>query len=163
MADFVILIATTGRNRELAEQVMRVASQRDVTAEICDLSSFDLLLYTPANKNLVPAALADLERTLSPQRPWVVLLPEYNGGLPPLWINALTWLSVQGNDFRALFTRRKIGVGTASGGHGWKALAAMREQFAHLGADVVGRYLRHTRDAAAKDETIADVLDRLGL
>ena len=47
--------------------------------------------------------------------------------------------------------------------YGWKALAAMREQFAHLGSDVVGRYLRDAKGAPAKDETIEEILDRLGL
>jgi hypothetical protein len=39
----------------------------------------------------------------------------------------------------------------------------MREQFAHLGSDVVGRYLRDAKGAPAKDETIDEILDRLGL
>ena len=95
--------------------------------------------------------------------PWIVLLPEYNGGLPPVWINALTWISVDYEDFRSLFNRRKVVIGTASGGHGWKALAAMREQFAHLGSDVVGRYLRDAKSSPASEESIVDALSRLGL
>ena len=54
-------------------------------------------------------------------------------------------------------------MGTASGGHGWKALAAMREQFAHLGSDVVGRYLRDAKNSPASEDSIIDTLRRLGL
>ena len=37
----------------------------------------------------------------------------------------------------------------------------MREQFAHLGSDVVGRYLRD-KSPSASEESIMDALSRLG-
>ena len=44
-----------------------------------------------------------------------------------------------------------------------EGLAAMREQFAHLGSDVVGRYLRDAKSSPASEESIMDALSRLGL
>lgn len=163
MADLKIIVATDGKNLELARRVRDIATNRMYDSEIIDLSTYELPLYTRKTPDGDLDPLNSLIQSLESPSPWFVLLPEYNGGLPPVWINALTWLSVQHDDFRKMFNRRRIAIGTASGGHGWKALAAMREQFAHLGSDVVGRYLRDAKGAPAKDETIEEILDRLGL
>ena len=163
MADLKIIVATDGKNLELARRVRDIATNRMCDSEIIDLSTYELPLYTRKTPDGDLDALNLLIQSLEGPSPWFVLLPEYNGGLPPVWINTLTWLSVQHDDFRKMFNRRRIAIGTASGGHGWKALAAMREQFAHLGSDVVGRYLRDAKGAPAKDETVEDILDRLGL
>ena len=163
MADLKIIVATDGKNLELARRVRDIATNRMCDSEIIDLSTYELPLYTRKTPDGDLSPLNSLIQSLGSPSPWFVLLPEYNGGLPPVWINALTWLSVQHDDFRKMFNRRRIAIGTASGGHGWKALAAMREQFAHLGSDVVGRYLRDAKGAPAKDETIEEILDRLGL
>ena len=163
MADLKIIVATDGKNLELARRVRDIATNRMCDSEIIDLSTYELPLYTRKTPDGDLDPLNSLIQSLESPSPWFVLLPEYNGGLPPVWINALTWLSVQHDDFRKMFNRRRIAIGTASGGHGWKGLAAMREQFAHLGSDVVGRYLRDAKGAPAKDETIEEILDRLGL
>ena len=163
MAVLKIIVATDGKNLELARRVRDIATNRSCDSEIIDFSAYELPLYIRKTTGGDLDALKSLIQSLEGPSPWFVLLPEYNGGLPPVWINALTWLSVQHDDFRKMFNRRRIAIGTASGGHGWKALAAMREQFAHLGSDVVGRYLRDAKGAPAKDETIEDILDRLVL
>ena len=163
MANLKIIVATDGKNLELAKKIRDIAMVRMCNSEIVNLSKYELPLYTRKVDDGDSEALNSLIQTLEGSSPWFVLLPEYNGGLPPVWINALTWLSVQYADFRKMFNRRRIAIGTASGGHGWKALAAMREQFAHLGSDVVGRYLRDAKGAPAKDQTIEDILDRLDL
>ena len=163
MANLKIIVATDGKNLQLARRVGDIATNRMCDCEIIDLSAYELPLYTRKTPGGDHEALNSLILSLEDPSPWFVLLPEYNGGLPPVWINALTWLSVQHDDFREMFNRRRIAIGTASGGHGWKALAAMSEQFSHLGSDVVGLYLRDVKGAPAKDETIEDILDRLGL
>ena len=163
VSDLKIIVTSGGKNLELGRRVQSAASGIGKSSKIIQLDNYELPIYTRANKDDNPKGLRALIDDLEGPSPWMMLLPEYNGGLPPVWINALTWISVDYADFRSLFNRRKIAIGTASGGHGWKALAAMREQFAHLGSDVVGRYIRDAKGSPASEESIMDALSRLDL
>jgi len=75
--------------------------------------------------------------------------------------SAIAWLSVQGDDFRALFNGRPVAIATHSGGGGYAVLTALRLQLAHLGAHVVGRQLVSNSSHPAKDDSIADLITRL--
>jgi NAD(P)H-dependent FMN reductase len=75
--------------------------------------------------------------------------------------SAIAWLSVQGDDFRALFNGRLIAIASHSGGGGVEGLTALRIQLAHLGAHVVGRQLIATHAKPARDESIDDLIARL--
>ena len=91
----------------------------------------------------------------------VICAPEYNGSIPPVLTSAIAWLSVQGDDFRALFNGRPIAIATHSGGGGHTLMAALRLQLAHLGAHVVGRQLVSNGANPAKDDSIHDLVRRL--
>ena len=71
-------------------------------------------------------------------------------------------MSVQGHDFRALFNSRPIAIATFSGGGGMELLLSLRIQLTHLGAEVVGRQLLSNYSKPAKDDSIKDLLQRLG-
>jgi NAD(P)H-dependent FMN reductase len=92
---------------------------------------------------------------------WVICAPEYNGSIPPVLTSAIAWLSVQGDDFRTLFNGRPVVIATHSGGGGQGVMTALRLQLAHLGAHVVGRQLVSSTTNKAKDESIADLIDRV--
>ncbi len=66
------------------------------------------------------------------------------------------------DDFRALFNGRPIVIATFSGGGGMELLLSLRIQLTHLGAEVVGRQLLSNHAKPAKDESIQDLLQRLG-
>ena len=114
MTGLKIIVATDGKNLKLAQRVREIAKGRMCESEIIDLSTYDLPLYTRKTAEKDAEALHSLIKSLDGPHPWFVLLPEYNGGLPPVWINALTWLSVQHDDFRKMFNRRRVAIGTAS-------------------------------------------------
>ncbi|MBJ09470.1 MAG: hypothetical protein CMB63_05625 [Euryarchaeota archaeon] len=90
MADLKIIVATDGKNLELARRVRDIAMSRMCDSEIIDLSTYELPLYTSKTSNGDAKELNSLIQALEDSSPWFVLLPEYNGGLPPVWINALT-------------------------------------------------------------------------
>jgi NAD(P)H-dependent FMN reductase len=92
---------------------------------------------------------------------WLICSPEYNGSIPPAFTNAIAWLSVQGDDFRALFNERPIALASHSGGGGTTMLAALRLQLAHLGAHVVGRQALERGDESLASSSLDDVLRRL--
>jgi NAD(P)H-dependent FMN reductase len=102
-----------------------------------------------------------LQGQLAAAARWVICAPEYNGSIPPVLTSAFAWLSVQGDDFRALFNGRPVAIATHSGGGGHTVLVALRLQLAHLGAHVVGRQLVSNAHQPAKDDSINDLIRRL--
>jgi len=160
--DVLVITASTGENLMLADRFVSAARDLGQRAAVLDLTSVELPLFTPrAMAAGTPAPLADLEARLNAAPRWLICTPEYNGSIPPVLTNAIAWLSVQGNDFRALFNGRPIAMATRSGGGGHTVLAALRLQLAHLGAHVVGRQLVSNSTHPAQDDTITDLLQRL--
>jgi len=162
MADLLVIAASNGENLKLAHRFAAAAQAMGRCTDVLDLTALDLPLFTPpARDRGTPAAVADLEARLRGSPRWVICAPEYNGSIPPVLTSAIAWLSVQGDDFRALFNCRPIAIATHSGGGGATALMALRLQLAHLGAHVVGRQVLSNNANPAKDASIADVLARL--
>ena len=160
--DLLVIAASNGCNLELAERFAAAARAQGQSAEVLDLTAIDLPLFTPrAQAAGTPGAIADLQARLSAAPRWLICTPEYNGSIPPVLTSAIAWLSVQGDDFRALFNGRPVAMATHSGGGGHAVLTALRLQLAHLGAHVVGRQLVSNSNQPAKDESIADLLSRL--
>jgi chromate reductase, NAD(P)H dehydrogenase (quinone) len=160
--DVLVIAASNGHNLQLAERFAAAAGQQGHSAAVLDLTTINLPLFTPrAQVTGTPPGLAALEAQLAAASRWVICSPEYNGSIPPVLTSAIAWLSVQGDDFRALFNGRPVAIATHSGGAGYGVLTAMRLQLAHLGAHVVGRQLSSNSDNPAKDDSIADLLRRL--
>ena len=160
--DLIVLTASNGENLKLAERFVHAATAQNVRADLIDLTRLELPLFTPRVK--AAGAGPDLEtlRDQLQQAPrWVICAPEYNGSIPPSLTNAIAWLSVIGDDFRALFNGRPIAMATFSGGGGMELLLSLRIQLTHLGAQVVGRQLLSNKAKPPKDESIADLLQRL--
>ena len=109
----------------------------------------------------MPNGVQPLQQQLMAAPRWVICAPEYNGSIPPVLTNAIAWLSVQGDDFRSLFNGRPIAMASFSGGGGMELLVSLRIQLTHLGAQVVGRQLLSNYSKAAKDDSIADLVQRL--
>lgn len=160
--DLLVIAASNGENLKLAERFTAAAQARGLNAAVLDLTSLELPLFTPRTQAAgTPPALAGLQAQLAESPRWVICTPEYNGSIPPVLTSAIAWLSVQGDDFRALFNGRPVAITTHSGGGGHTVLTALRLQLAHLGAHVVGRQLVSNRNQPAKDESIADLIQRL--
>lgn len=160
--DVLVIAASNGENLKLAERFAKAARGQGQSAVVLDLTMVALPLFSPrALSNGTPAALAGLQTTLQAAPRWVICAPEYNGSIPPVLTSAIAWLSVQGDDFRALFNGRPIAMATHSGGGGHTLMTALRLQLAHLGAHVVGRQLVSNNASPAKDTSIADLVTRL--
>ena len=158
----LVIAASNGENLKLAERFATAARQQGQSAAVLDLTAIDLPLFTPrALAAGTPPVLAALQAGLAAAPRWVICAPEYNGSIPPVLTSAIAWLSVQGDDFRALFNGRPIAIASHSGGGGVEGLTALRIQLAHLGAHVVGRQLIATHAKPAKDESIDDLIARL--
>ena len=158
----LVIAASNGENLKLAQRFASQANALGQTAEVLDLTTVDLPLFTPRTQQQEsPEAVSALEQQLMTAPRWVICAPEYNGSIPPSLSNAIAWLSVQGNDFRALFNGRPVAMATFSGGGGMELLLSLRIQLTHLGAQVVGRQLLSNHAKPPKDDSIHDLLQRL--
>ncbi|MEX1315547.1 MAG: NAD(P)H-dependent oxidoreductase [Synechococcaceae cyanobacterium] len=162
MTDLLVIAASNGENLSLAGRFAETARHQGQRAEVLDLTALDLPLFTPRSQAMgMPAGLTALRQQLLAAPRWVICAPEYNGSIPPVLTSAIAWLSVQGEDFRALFNNRPVVIATHSGGMGHTLLVALRLQLAHLGAQVVGRQLSSNADNPAKQSSISDLVQRL--
>lgn len=156
----LILSATNGNNLALAHAFAEAATQRGIAAEVISLPDLKLPLYDSVASDAGPGLVA-LAQALRQHQGLVVCAPEYNGSIPPVMSNAIAWLSVSTEDFRALFNARPVALGTHSGGGGQKVGLAMRQQLAHLGCNVLGREVLANAQKAANPESIAAVVAQL--
>ena len=163
MAHLVLIVASDGMNMKLANKFAQIADELGHTTDLLDLAALDWPLYSNAkvNSGIEIENIADIVARLDAADAWIVIAPEYNGSLPPTLNNTIAWLSKQGGNFRALFTGRKVGLATHSGGGGNRLILAMLSQFNYLGADVLGRSLISTDSKAANPETIKAIIGGL--
>ncbi len=158
----LILSATNGNNLELAHTFAAEASAQGLAAEVMSLPDLQIPLYNSLDKTKGAGdGLSKLAQALRQHKSLVVCAPEYNGSIPPVVSNAIAWLSVSTDDFRALFNSRPVALATHSGGGGQKLLVAMRLQLSHLGCTVLGRELLSTSQKAANPETITALVSQL--
>lgn len=156
----LILSATNGNNLALAHAFAAEATKQGATAEVISLPDLQLPLYDSVAPE-ASAGLAKLEQALKNHSGLVICAPEYNGSIPPVVSNAIAWLSVSTDDFRALFNARPVGLASHSGGGGQKVGLAMRQQLSHLGCNVLGREVLANAQKAANPEAIASVVTQL--
>ena len=160
--DVLVIAASNGENLKLAQRFVDETSAQGSRADLLDLTTLQLPLFTPRMQEKgMPEELPALQQQLMESPRWVICAPEYNGSIPPVLTNAIAWLSVQGDDFRALFNGRPIAMASFSGGVGMSMLMSLRIQLTHLGAQVVGRQLLSNYAKPAKDESITDLIQRL--
>ena len=160
--DVLVIAASNGENLKLAQRFVKETRAQGSRADLLDLTTLELPLFTPrAQKQGMPDGVQPLQQQLIAAPRWVICAPEYNGSIPPVLTNAIAWLSVQGDDFRVLFNGRPIAMASFSGGVGMELLISLRIQLTHLGAQVVGRQLLSNYSKPAKDESIADLIQRL--
>ena len=165
MARFLMITATSGTNRELADVFASAATAKGHEAEVIDLAEMDLPMFTIArSKNPEEAPdISELVSDMTQSDAWIVIAPEYNGSIPPTLNNALAWMStsMDWKSFRTLCTGKPVGLATHSGGGGAHVIMAMRQQFSYLGSIVIGRNLVSNKDKEANPETIEDMIQQL--
>ena len=165
MARFLMVTATSGTNRELADVFATTATEKGHEAEVIDLAEMDLPMFTMARSKDPESApdISDFVNSMSEADAWVIVAPEYNGSVPPTLNNAIAWMStaMDWQDFRSLCTGKPVGLATHSGGGGAHVIMAMRSMFSYIGADVMGRALTSGKNKEVNPETIEAMVDNL--
>jgi len=163
MSNVLVLVASTGKNAELASTLAAEIGAQGATAETVDIVGLGLPLYvSKAEKGGVPEAALSMAERLRDARALVFVAPEYNGALPPSLVNLIAWVSVCGDeDWRAGFNGKVAAIATFSGGGGQWALAAMRAQLAYLGVTVLGRQILTNYKKPLNAESATAVVQQL--
>jgi len=165
MARFLMITATSGTNRELADVFATTATEKGHDAEVVDLVEMDLPMFTMARSKDPESSpdITDFLTKMAEADAWVILAPEYNGSMPPTLNNAVAWMStaMDWQDFRSLCTGKPVGLATHSGGGGAHVIMAMRQLFSYIGTDVIGRSCMSGRNKEANPETIESMIDNL--
>ena len=87
--DVLVIAASNGENLKLAERFQASARSLGQKAELLDLTTLDLPLFTPRVQAAhgIPTAIAPLQKLLATTPRWVICAPEYNGSIPPCLSN----------------------------------------------------------------------------
>lgn len=141
MKQIAILVASSGSNAELANEFEQRLLTAGVNSQMILLDELNLPLYTAAmDKSNPPMPMfVEAAHQVESATGLIVCAPEYNGSMPPVLNNFIAWLSTRSDDFRQHFNGKPVALATHSGGGGHNLTTSMRIQFAHLGANVLGR------------------------
>lgn len=158
----LILSTTAGSNLELGRKVEEAAERKGIPASVLDLSELRIPLFCMRDFEAGPGAdYPQLHQQILDADALWIAAPEYNGSTPPNLTSAIAWMSTTGDDFREMFAGLPVALSTHSGGGGQKVLSAMRMQFSHLGATVIGRELLTTKTKEANPDSIDAMLGML--
>jgi len=120
-------------NRLLARHVGRKLAAAGAEVTDLDLGDFDLPVFNEdLEPDQVPEAAGRLAAVFRAHQIVFVACPEYNGGVTPLLVNTIAWLSRQKP---SPFRQRVFGIGgVSSGKYGtiW-ALSHLRDQLSKIG------------------------------
>lgn len=159
----LILLASQGSNLTLAENLQQHLTKLDCPAEIVDLVELNLPLYSgKAEQEGVPEIAVELTTRIAEAKALVVVSPEYNGSIPPVFSNSLAWVSRSGgSNWREAFTGKWAALATHSGGGGQKVLQAIRGQLEHLGCNCLARTLLTYPSKPLREESAIAVMEEL--
>lgn len=140
-------------NQKLADIMGQRLAAAGVEVDAISLGDFEMPVF---NQDLepdnVPEAAGRLAELFRSHDIVFIATPEYNGGLPPLLVNTIAWLSRQRP---SPFRRAVFGIGgVSSGKYGtiW-AQSHLRDSLSKIGALVVPTLLGIGPDSTAFDES----------
>jgi len=166
LAIFSGSVRTGGVNTKLAKAAERLGAEMGATTKLLDLARYDLPVYNSdiEDQKGMPDSAMRLKEDLGDADGWIVSSPEYNGFVPPLLLNAMTWAS-RGDPAEAgmyaTFQRKSAIVVSASPGAmgGMRSLGPNRELLQNLGVNVLPQSVAIGGAFQAFDESSGDLVD----
>lgn len=156
----LIFVASLNENMNLALKIQEQLKQLGEKSEIINLVELNLPMYDSLKEQNdgIPEEISSIIEKMNSAKAYVFVSPEYNFSLPPAHVNFIAWVSRVGDDFRKLFSMKKIQLATHSGGGGNDVVNAMRTQFTKLGSIVMPREILTTYQTALKEDSSKRVL-----
>ena len=157
----LLISATRGKNYELAQELKKIIDNTTaVDTVVINLESYDLPLYKPGIKSANETA-GELSAELENADGFVFCAPEYNGGPPPILINAFTWISVTTANWRDGFKDKFAVIATSSAGSGQRFLVAFRSQLEYMGTLVMPKTITVTNGQSLNRKSAERTLQNL--
>ena len=152
----ILIVATSKENNfRLAFQIGSLLTEN---YNLISLEDYKLPLYTANEKNIDKKIIANLIHQFNKAKGIIFCVPEYNYNIPPILSNAITWISVESENFRDAFDEKIILLATHSGGSASSLLTIFRNQLSHLGAYVHPRSIKVHRNSPFDPEKTKKIL-----
>ena len=162
MKNVLIISATLNTNYTLAKDIEKILLNLNVKVTTVSLEDYSLPLYTAKNSKIVNEngieKIENLTKHLINNQGIIVCGPEYNGSIPPIITNAISWISTSTDYWRDGFLNKIALVATSSGGPGNKFLTSMKMQLEHLGAIVMPRFINISSSLPLKKDSAEKIL-----
>lgn len=163
MKKIAIIVSGVVKNMELALKLQKEVKGQGAQVELINLVELDLPMYTSVleDEKGIPQKVQELTQSLLSCDAFIMVAPEYNGSMPPVFSNAVAWVSRTGDNFRAVFNQKFIALATHSGGGGQKLMESMRIMFVYLGANVLSREIINNYSKEYNPKTAQSVVTEL--
>ena len=138
MKKILVISATNDKNLDLAKELCGIVSNMNIETELVSLQNLNLPLFHSdiiVEENVVENLIDRISKCSG----LIICAPEYNGGVPPVLSNAITWISVKSEYWRDAFNGKFALIATHSGGSGNRFLTAFRIQLEYMGTNVLAR------------------------
>ena len=158
----LIFVASLNENMKLANTIKSKLDKQNINSEIINLVDLNLPMYDTFKEQNdgIPQIALDLAKQMEEATAYIFVSPEYNFGVPPVLVNAIAWISRIGDNFRKLFTMKKIQLATHSGSNGQDLLNSLRSQFTRLGAVVMPREIIATYEKKCNEDSLERILQQ---
>lgn len=106
----LILVASLNENIKLANTIKNKLDKQNIDSKIIKLVELELPMYDTLKEQNdgIPQLALDLAEEMEKASAYIFVSPEYNFGVPPVLVNTIAWISRIGDNFRKLFTMKKI-------------------------------------------------------
>ena len=145
MKKILIISATNDKNLVLAKELDNIISKMNVQTGLLCIQDLGLPLFD-FKKVVNEDTINDLIDKLQQSSGFIICAPEYNGGVPPVLSNAITWISVKSKNWRDAFNGKFALIGTHSGGDGNRFITAFKSQLEYMGTNVLARTIVVSND-----------------
>ena len=160
MKKILIISATNDKNLDLAKELNKIISTMKIETELVSLQDLNLPLFN-FDTVLKGNVIENLISKISESSGLIICSPEYNGGVPPVLSNAITWISVKSEYWRDAFNGKFALIGTHSGGDGNRFINAFRSQLEYMGTNVLARTVSVTKEKPLEYESAERILQGL--
>jgi NAD(P)H-dependent FMN reductase len=160
----LIFVASLNENMNLANMIKDKFENKNINSKIINLVDLNLPMYDTFKEQNdgIPKVALDLAKQMEKATAYVFVSPEYNYGVPPVLVNMIAWISRIGDNFRVLFSMKKIQLATHSGSNGQDLLNDLRSQFTRLGAIVMPREIITTYERKCQEDSLERILEQFG-
>ena len=160
----ILIISSTSRNNlVLAKNLQTICNDLNMDNELINLEELNIPLYTPIEEEKeIPSKLKSIMKMFINAQGFIMCAPEYNGSIPPVLTNIITWISVMdGDNWRFVFNKEIALIATHSGGGGNNLIQSLRIQLNHLGTLVLPRTISVNSKIAFDPDSAAEEVQQL--